>query len=656
MSDSTAIRVLLVEDNSGDARLVEILLSEVDSPRFSITHVERLEEAIELLKGGRAEGFDVILLDLSLPDSSGLETVSRTRSVAPRTPMVVLSGQDDEETALRALKSGVEDYLVKGRGSGDTIARVIRYSIERQNAQEALRRSEELYRTVVEQAAENIFLVDIETKRILEANAALARSLGYTAEELKEMTLYDIVAHDRESIDQNIETIVQEGHRSLGERKYRRRDGSLADVEVNTRALSYDGKEAICIVAHDVTDRKRMEDNLRQSLGILLALYEASQILVSSLDFEEIGPRLLEIMRRVADLTAAAIALPDEHGELYVRYAVGPEETWRSARETHEVWKARREVVETKQPRPFWLDRTGSETLPPAGVCLPLRVRGRPIGVLEAYGSEALGERANVEVLTSFASQVGSALENARLYRELGEREHRLRDLVGQVLAAQEEERRRVAYEVHDGFAQTAAAAHQLLQAFALRYPPDSAKARKNLDRSVELVQQTVGEARQVIADLRPTALDDFGLATSIRQQVERLGGDGRRIEYEETLGDERLPNAVETALYRVAQESLTNVQKHAASSRVRVMLQRLEDSVCLRVRDWGQGFRPDEVMTGVGPGERVGLSSMRERIALLGGNFEIHSEPGAGTEVVAEVPLPEAGSITSIRGESYEG
>jgi signal transduction histidine kinase len=285
-----------------------------------------------------------------------------------------------------------------------------------------------------------------------------------------------------------------------------------------------------------------------------------------------------------------------------------------------------------------------------------LRVRDRQIGVLEAYGTEPLTERANVEVLTSFASQVGSALENARLYRELAEREHRLRDLVGQVLAAQEEERRRVAYEVHDGLAQTAAAAHQLLQAFARRYPPGSDKARENLDRALELVQQTVGEARQVIADLRPTALDDFGLPTAIRQQVQRLAGDGRLIGYEETLGEERLPSAVETALYRVAQESLTNAQKHAPSARVQVTLQRLDGSVRLRVRDWGRGFRPDDVATGDGPGERVGLSSMRERIALLGGTFEIHSEPGAGTEVVAEIPLPESGGITTVKGATYGG
>ena len=653
MTTDAAIRILLVEDNPGDARLVEILLSEVETPRFGITHVERLADAVERLS---ASEFEVILLDLSLPDSSGLDTVNRTRAAAPRTPLVVLSGQDDEETALRALKGGAEDYLVKGRGGGDTIARVIRYSIERQNAQEALSRSEELYRTVVEQAAENIFIVDVTTRRILEANAAFYDSLGYTQGELGAMTLYDIVAHDRMSIDRNIHRIMQEGQRYVGERQYRRKDGSFADVEVNTRALSYGGREAICIVAHDVTERKRMENNLRHSLGVLLALYEAGQILVSSLDFEEIGPRLLEIMRRVADLTAAVIALRDEQGELEVRYAVGPEEAWRSARETPDAREARRRVAETRQPQTFRLARNPSETVPVAGLCLPLRVRDRLIGVLEAYGSEPLAERANVEVLTSFASQVGSALENARLYRELAEREHRLRDLVGQVLAAQEEERRRVAYEVHDGLAQTAAAAHQLLQAFARLYSPDSDKARRNLERALELVQQTVGEARQVIADLRPTVLDDFGLGTAVRQQVQRLGGDGRRIGYEESLGDERLPSVLETALYRVAQESLTNVQKHAPSAKVQVTLQRLDGSVRLRVQDWGGGFSPEEVATGDGPGERVGLSSMRERIALLGGSFEIHSEPGAGTEVVAEVPLPEAGSVTSMKGESYGG
>lgn len=233
----------------------------------------------------------------------------------------------------------------------------------------------------------------------------------------------------------------------------------------------------------------------------------------------------------------------------------------------------------------------------------------------------------------------------ARAFRSLSESEERFRSLVGEVMAAQEEERKRVAYEVHDGLAQTAAAAHHLLRAFSHRHPPASAEARRALDRAVELVQQTVREARQVIADLRPTVLDDLGLATAIRQQVERLEDGDRRVEFEETLGAERLPSAVETALYRVAQEAVSNVRKHAAADRVLVTLRRANGSVYLSVKDWGRGFRlpggTRRTRRRYEPGERVGLSSMRERIARLGGGFEIRSEPGLGTEVVAEVPLP---------------
>src|SRR5215203_1947153 len=134
---------------------------------------------------------------------------------------------------------------------------------ERKHQEEALRQSEALYRTVVEQAEENIFLVNAKSRRVLEANDALLRSLGYTEDELKEMTLYDIVAHDQESVDLNIGRIMVEGHRSLGERQYRRKDGSLADVEVNVSAVPYNGEKAMCVVAHDVTER--MLEEIREA-------------------------------------------------------------------------------------------------------------------------------------------------------------------------------------------------------------------------------------------------------------------------------------------------------------------------------------------------------------------------------------------------------
>jgi PAS domain S-box-containing protein len=135
---------------------------------------------------------------------------------------------------------------------------------ELKNNERLLRQSEERYRTVVEQAAENIFVVDAQTKRILDANAAFQTSLGYTAEEIRQLTLYDIIAHDEESIERNIERILEEGHHSIGERKYRRKDGSLVDVEVNVSAIHYDGKEAMCAVAHDISERKRAEEEIRR--------------------------------------------------------------------------------------------------------------------------------------------------------------------------------------------------------------------------------------------------------------------------------------------------------------------------------------------------------------------------------------------------------
>jgi signal transduction histidine kinase len=228
---------------------------------------------------------------------------------------------------------------------------------------------------------------------------------------------------------------------------------------------------------------------------------------------------------------------------------------------------------------------------------------------------------------------------------QLIDRERRLKELVGKLVEAQEEERRRVAYEIHDGLTQVAVAAHQHLQAFSLGHPPGSKVEEGELDRALELAQKTVKEARRVIEDLRPTALDDFGLAVAVQQLVEELENEGLDVGFEEALGEERLPPQVETALYRVAQEALTNVKKHAQSSKAHITLLRLPGGkVRLKVRDEGRGFDAQAVLSssgeGGGPGERVGLSSMQERVASLGGELELTSKPGAGTSLVAEVPL----------------
>ena len=247
------------------------------------------------------------------------------------------------------------------------------------------------------------------------------------------------------------------------------------------------------------------------------------------------------------------------------------------ARFVPEALAARERVLETRKHQAVRLEQPGDDGSYLVSLNLPLLVRGRLIGILEAYGPETLMERQNEETLISLANQGASALENARLYADLAERENRLQDLIRKLITAQEEERRKVSYEVHDGLAQTAAAAHQLLQAFARRHQPASEEGRKDLARVLQLVQQTVGEARYVIADLRPTALDDLGLGAAVRLQVEKISDEGSQVDYEEELGDERLPPEVETALFRVTQEALTNVRKHAPSARVKITLKHTE-------------------------------------------------------------------------------
>jgi PAS domain S-box-containing protein len=204
-----------------------------------------------------------------------------------------------------------------------------------------------------------------------------------------------------------------------------------------------------------------------------------------------------------------------------------------------------------------------------------------------------------------------------------------------------EVERNHVAYELHDGLAQVTVSAYQHLQAFANHYHPRSPQAHKELNRALELVQHSVREARRLIAGLRPTVLDEFGLVTALHLLVEAQRAEGWTLSYDETLGSERLSPMIEATLLGVAQEALTNVRKHAHTTKARLILERQATHVCLAVQDWGCGFEPMAAFHKTGLGEHVGLSEMQERVELVGGHLTIFSQPGVGTLLVAQVPLP---------------
>jgi signal transduction histidine kinase len=283
-------------------------------------------------------------------------------------------------------------------------------------------------------------------------------------------------------------------------------------------------------------------------------------------------------------------------------------------------------------------------------LCLPLLVSDQ-----EAIGVLALKSSTPVRRLTSgdtntlqlLATQLAVAIQNAQLYaerevllRQIAEREQQQQALIQRLFSAHEEERRRVAYELHDGLAQQAASAHQHLQGFAGRFRPRRPQARQDLQRALDLAQQTVRETRRVIAGLRPTALDDFGLGVALRLEVEALRASGWEIAFEDTTADARFSPTVETILFRVAQEALHNIRKHAATTVARLSLRHDGATLRLMVQDWGCGFDTSVPVERARPGERMGLLGMRERVALVGGQCQITSRIGAGTTVVIEVPL----------------
>ncbi len=643
------LRVLIVEDNEDDALL---LLRELKRGGYEPLH-ERVDTPEAMGEALSVGSWDVVISDYYMPKFRAPDALALLREWGSEAPFVVVSGKVGEELAVEAMRAGAYDYIMKDNMT--RLCATIKRGLEEVEVRRERERAEEKYRGIFENATEGIFQTTTDG-RILTANPALARIFGYSSPEELMATVTDVAGQLYEDPEDRAEfarLVDQQGAVSNFETRIRRRDGGVIWISNNAWILrDYDGR----IVGYegmveDITERKNAEEGLRRSLDRLVALHEAGHVLGSTLEPEEIGTRLLEIMRRISGFTTAVISWRQENGRLDVWRSIGFENLGPKIRYAPEVSSASEVALEKGETQIAALhgSGTGPSSGPPVGLYLPLRARERSLGLLEVYGPEALAEKDTVAILESLASQAASALENARLYGELAERERRLQELVGKILVAQEEERRRVAYEVHDGLAQVAAAAHQHLQAFTQFHPPATQEGREDLDRVSKLVRRTVGEARQIIADLRPTALDDLGLEAAIRLELEALRAEGWQISYEGNLDDERLPVPMETAFFRVAQEALTNAVKHAHTRRVNLTLEHLHgprEAVRLSVRDYGMGFSPEAPAKESGPGERVGLSGMRERVALLGGDFRVASRPGVGTLIVAEIPLWEPAGV----------
>jgi len=257
------VRILLVEDNPIDARMLLQMTRESSAGRFHLELADRLDTALARLA---QEQFDLVLLDLSLPDARGLDTVTGVHAHAPKIPIVVLTSLDDEVTATKALRAGAQDYLIKGRVGGDLLVRSVRYACERARAVEALERREEHYRSLTENSLDLVSIVNTDGT-IRYASPSHERILGYFIDELVGENVFGFVHPDDQP---RVRAAAKQGDGPLSvEYRIRHKDGSFRTLESFGRDLSHlAGVGGIVVNSRDVTERKRLEEQLHHSQRI----------------------------------------------------------------------------------------------------------------------------------------------------------------------------------------------------------------------------------------------------------------------------------------------------------------------------------------------------------------------------------------------------
>ncbi len=464
-------RILLVEDNPGDARLLSEALREFDDALpLEITHVTRLDEGIESLK---REPFDVVLLDLSLPDGQGIETVVRVQDQAPAVPILVLTGLDNDETAVAAVRAGAQDYLVKGQTEGRLLVRAIRYATERKRAQEEIQAR---YR---EQAALNA--IATATSRSLEIEEiliiALDKVLEITGREMGHIRLRNpatgeitLAAH-RGISPQHIDALLHrrtpggksdrvfasgevlvindagtealkdttrsEGARSLIWIPLRAKEGVVGILNVATaRPVPFSSNEvellkAIGNVIGVALENARLFTEIQHNLNRITALREISVATTSTLNLSTVLSLLLEKIAALLPHSALGISLLNkEHGELRPTACWNlDEEEWKGAFGRSSGSGVSALVFERKSPLAVRHIQSDPRTAKPeffrkhglvSYLGLPLIAKGEAMGVLSVYTKlEHHFADDEISFLSTLASQAAMTIHNSQVYEEM---------------------------------------------------------------------------------------------------------------------------------------------------------------------------------------------------------------------------------------------
>jgi signal transduction histidine kinase len=404
-----------------------------------------------------------------------------------------------------------------------------------------------------------------------------------------------------------------------------------------TTTMAGEIEQLVASVERSNTDLSGLLAESRRQERAATVLEEVARAITSSLDRRLVLERIVEHARSLCSADVAALATYDPDTETAVVVAVS------GARHDPAGWAPIRRglgnagrVLETG--RAFWTARwadepdvsrpegdvAAAEGVVAAGI-VPLIAREQSIGLLSVgrRGDAAFDQHARV-LLERLAAHAVIAFENAQLYEE-------------RTLYVQEEERRRIAYELHDGVAQLIVSARQHVDTCRDVWKSDPARAEEQMGKALDRLERAIKETRLIMRALKPAAVDSLGLVEAVRQSLAEGAREcGWSLALRENLGTARLSPAIETAAFRIVQEALTNVSRHAEASQVDVELWQDQQILRVEVRDTGVGFDAAEAESQ----RRLGFSSMRERAQFLGGSCRIESAPGQGTRVSVRLPL----------------
>jgi signal transduction histidine kinase len=412
---------------------------------------------------------------------------------------------------------------------------------------------------------------------------------------------------------------------------------------------------AIAELRKDVTAERELENQILRRHHHLHALNRISSATSGLWDLDAILNIALDTVLEIVNATTGGILLLHEQTQLLsyrvyrglsakyveqVKMSLGEGVAGRVAQTGEPV------VLEdiSRDPRAVYPDLVSTEGLR-GFVSVPLKAKDKVVGVMDvAAHMPGQFSAEDMYLLNSIGCQLGTAIEQARLYQRLELGRERYQTLLQHVLTAQEEERKRIARELHDETSQALTSLTLNLQAAITKAETDGvveADLIGKLQKIQSLAVHTQNEISKLMKELRPTLLDELGLPAAIsRYAKDSLESLGTKVSTEFKGVEERLPTEVEVTLFRIAQGTIGNILEHAKAKNVSIRLECNASECVLDVKDDGKGFDVSKITRVDKGGRGAGLFTMKERARLVGGGCSIKSRPGKGTRIVVKVPV----------------